>query len=352
MSCSISGKTLEFTHGAAYDSNGKKYPFPWGIWDLKNDLEASIPHVLHALLVHENCLSIAYTGKQSGTIAEIPNVIRFDLYTNDYPVSYPSVFKELLYTESFAGKQVLKLYVLKDSLRLDTVVGRKIILPDGNFSDHAGPFSPELFFRQQDEDHNISTVTVNENPTRLIVMFKRVISLSGTSILGLKFTCRTLPAPKPLDPSGAVLQAPVVDPAPACKRARIVESAYPRGMRASLESECVHFSYGSKREFTLRLGYAPTVRIGAQDFKITKAMLTDGSSDNPRVVESIPADTFELLEAVQSLKDFGHSYHRSTIYFRIPQPFRILGQTGIERLEFLYHDAQAFSRKGPAAAPV
>ena len=359
-SCTIDKKQYVFTHGAVYSKAGKKYPFPLGVSRLRDDMETSISHVVHVLSTDGNCVSVTYDGKQPGTIGGIPNVIRVDFYTKEHPVTYRPVIREVAYKEYYNGKPVSKLYIMTPEEILITVVGNRIKTDlDDEIPNMMGNDFPRTI-AQAEEAMNVSGVKFTANPVQLEIEFREAVDMNDNKVKRITFLGRSIPAPslftrrdvatqveaKGPEVAGRVAKRACAEPVPSPVASKKPSPVEPQ--EEPSPAEPIVFTYGVERGVKLQLGYEPSFHMGPQRFEIFEVLLTDGPNETPRTIKKIPLYSQALLQCIGELKDFRHSITRSKVYFNIPQPFRILGETGVARLEFLYRPPPVEEASGPA----
>lgn len=352
------GKLYTFKSAAVYSAAGKKYPLPLLISDrIVTDLTTSFDEVEYVLPTHGNCLSISFSVKRPVTIGLVPDVIRVDLYTEEYPISYPPIFREVLYGEIYNGESAKKVYVMSQEERLDTVVkveyrtkeGKKNAIPALN--DHFLEF-----VKEQEDTCNIKNVTQNQNPTTVIINLTIPAIYRTLEITSLTFTGRTIPSAartprvdtatqteelqvlQPV-PDERVVHQPVPDervvhqPVP---DERDVLQPAPKRMRVSHPRTV--FTYGDNAAVQLVLGDAPSFIFHGQTYPLIEARLTSGPKDRPTILKIFQLNDPELERIVGSLKQFRHSVSSGKVYYVLDQNEKgLIGVPGVERLELPYH---------------
>jgi hypothetical protein len=347
-----------FESAAVYSAAGKKYPFPLPISDrIMTDLTTSISKVQHGLFTHGNCISISFNPDEPVTIGLVPDVIRVDLYTRKYPISYPPIFREVLYGEIYNGESAKKVYVMSQEERLDTVVkveyrtkeGKKNAIPALN--DHFLEF-----VKEQEDTCNIKNVTQNQNPTTVIINLTIPAIYRTLEITSLTFTGRTIPSaartPR-VDTATQTEELQVLQPVPdervvhqpvpdervvhqAVPDEREVLQPAPKRMRVSHPRTV--FTYGDNAAVQLVLGDAPSFIFHGQTYPLIEARLTSGPKDRPTILKIFQLNDPELERIVGSLKQFRHSASSGKVYYVLDQNEKgLIGVPGVERLELPYH---------------
>lgn len=359
-SCTINGKTYVFTHGAVYSKAGKKYPFPLGVSQLRDDMEKSISHTVHVLSTDGNCVSVTYTGKQPGTIGSIPNVIRVDLCTNEHPVTYKPVIREVAYREYYNGKLVSKLYLMNHGETLIPVVGNRIKTELDDEIPNMMGHDFVTTIAQAEEAMHVSAFKFTDHPVQLEIEFEPAVDMKDNKVKSITFMGRPIPAPilftrrdvatqveaEGPEVAGRVAKRACAEPVPSPVASKKPSPVEPQ--EEPSPAEPIVFTYGVERGVKLQLGYEPSFHMGPQRFEIFEVLLTDGPNETPRTIKKIPLYSQALLQCIGELKDFRHSITRSKVYFNIPQPFRLLGETGVARLEFKYRPSSVAGAGGPA----
>ena len=341
-------KLHAFKSAAVYSAAGKKYPLPLLISDrIVTDLTTSFDEVEYVLPTHGNCLSISFSVKRPVTIGLVPDVIRVDLYTEEYPISYPPIFREVLYGEIYNGESARKVYVMSQEERLDTVVKVEYRTKEGKKNAIPGLNDNFLnFVKNQEDACNIRNVTQNQNPTTVTINLTRPVIYLTLEITSLTFTGRTIPSATrtpPVDTATETEELEVLQPVPdervvhqPVPDERDVLQPAPKRMRVSHPRTV--FTYGDNAAVQLVLGDAPSFIFHGQTYPLIEARLTSGPKDRPTILKIFQLNDPELERIVGSLKQFRHSASSGKVYYVLDQNEKgLIGVPGVERLELPYH---------------